>query len=41
MPDADGGCDWCSTKVTAEGEYLIGFWGCCNEQCKNEYDKGN
>ena len=38
--NSGGTCSWCATKVDNSGAYIIGFWGCCNNVCPKEDQKG-
>ena len=42
VPD-QGACHWCSTKIDNNGVHINGkgFYGCCNNVCPKEDEKGN
>ena len=35
-----GTCSWCATKVDKYGAYVWDYWGCCNNDCPKEDQKG-
>ena len=38
--NSGGTCSWCATKLDSSGAYILGFWGCCNDVCPKEDQKG-